>query len=297
MSGLGLTRLPRSAARYRNGILQTGFESKDQARAEVALRARRLKCPAVSKSDLIDQDAAAKLAKNLKRSAKSAKFPRSLACPRFMRKQRLGVISSLWAMAHEQSAVPVHTATVISGKWTTTPEDLRQLDPRKLLNGLRTDLNRCGAVGADGALIAFLHGEFEPNRCLYQPHCHLLAIGEMSDVVDRLRELDKYQPVRGDNLDTIPIACPVRIQRRPLSNMPLPLTYLLKSYWPSRWVSDLHPDGSYDRQRNTARISEPYHSQVLLWLDQWSLKDITLMIGMFVSKDGLKLRNPVRERD
>lgn len=293
MSGLGLSRLPRSASKYRKGILQTGFESKDQARDEVALRARRLKCPATSKSDLVDQDAAAKLAKKLKRSAKSAKFPRSLACARFMRKQRLNVISSLWAMVHEQSAAPVHTATVISGKWTTRPEDLMQLDPRKLLNGFRTDLNRCGAGDAEGALIAFVHGEFEPNRRLYQPHCHLLAIGEMSDVVDRLRDLDKYQPVRGDNLDTVPIACPVRIDRQPLSNMPLPLTYLLKSYWPSRWVSDVRPDGSFDRQRGGSRMPEPYHSQALLWLDQWCLKDITLMMGMFVSKDGLTLRNPL----
>lgn len=293
MPGLGLTRLPRSAAKYRKGILQTGFESKDQARAEVALRARRLKCPAASKSNLVDQDAAAKLAKKLKRSAKSAKLPRSLACPRFMRKQRLNIISSLWALVHQQSSVPAHTATVISGKWTTRPEDLGQLDPRKLLNGLRTDLNRCGAAGADGALIAIIHGEFEPNRSLYQPHCHLLAIGQMSDVVDQLRNLDKYQPVRGDNLDTIPIACPVRIQRQALSNMPLPLTYLLKSYWPSRWVSDLRPDGSYDRQSGIARIPEPFHTQALLWLDQWSLKDIILMMGMFVSKDGLKLRRPI----
>lgn len=293
MSGLGLSQLPRSAPKYRRGILQTGFESKDRARAEDALRARRLECPAASKSDLLDGDAAAKLAKRLRRSAKSAKFPRSLACARFMRKHRLNLISSLWAMAHEQAAGPVQTATVISGKWTTRPEDLMQLDPRKLLNGLRTDLNRCGAGDAEGALIAFVHGEFEPNRQLYQPHCHLLVVGDMTDALDRLRTLDKYKPVRGDDLETIPIACPIRIDRRSLSNMPLPLTYLLKAYWPSRWVSDVRSDGSYDRQQGTARMPEPYHSQILLWQDQWSLRDITLMMGMFVSKDGLKLRNPL----
>lgn len=296
MSGLGLFRLPRSASKYRKGILQTGFESKDQARAEDALRARWLERPSLLKSKLVDQGAAAKLAARLTRSAQSNAFPKSLSCARFMRKKRLAVVSSIWALVHEQAADPVNTVTIISGKWTTSPESLMQLDPRKLLNGLRTDLNRCGAAKADGGLIGFLHGEFEPNRRLYQPHCHLVATGEMSDVLDQLRDLDKYQPVRGNDLDAIPIASPVRIQRRPLSNMPLPLTYLLKSYWPSRWVSDLRPDGSYDRKYDSARIPEPYHSQALLWLDQWGLKDITLMMGMFVSKDGLKLRIPVLGR-
>lgn len=294
MSGLGISQLPKSASKYRKGILETDFESIDQARAEDALRARRLKSPANSKSDLLDQDATAKLAKRLKRSATSAKFPRSLASARYFRKQRLDVISPLWALAHHQSAAPINAATVISGKWTISPEDLMDLDPNKLLNGFRSDLNRCGAGEADGALIAFLHGEFEPNRRLYQPHCHLLAFGGMSNVLVRLRDLEKYKPVRGDEPGTLPIARPIQIEFRSLSNMPLPLTYLLKSYWPSRWVSDLRPDGSYDRQHGTARITEPYHSQVLLWHDLWRLEDVSLMMGMFASKDGLKLRNPIR---
>jgi hypothetical protein len=210
-----------------------------------------------------------------------------------MRKQRLNVVSSIWALLHEQATAPFHVATVISGKWTTSPDKLMRLDPRKLLGGFRTDLNRYGGGVGNGALIAFPHGEWEPNRGLYQLHCHVLAIGDALDALDRLRTLDKYKRVRGDEFGTIPIAKPIQIERRSLSNMPLPITYLLKSYWPSRTVSEVHPDGTFDRQQKTARMPEPYHSQVLLWQDQWCLKDMTLMMGMFVSKDGLRLRNPI----
>jgi hypothetical protein len=109
----------------------------------------------------------------------------------------------------------------------------------------------------------------------------------MIPVVDSLRTLPNYRSTRTlPNGEWSPVFRRVWIRRKPLFNLPDPLAYLVQSFWPSRpvYISD---DGKRRRVREKRRIPEPYHSQVLLWLDQWRLVDLTLMIGLRVTKSGL----------
>ena len=45
------------------------------------------------------------------------------------------------------------------------------------------------------------------------------------------------------------------------------------------------------RPRKGQRIDEPYHSQVLLWMDQFVLGDLILKMGMRLRKSGLMITN------
>ncbi len=108
----------------------------------------------------------------------------------------------------------------------------------------------------------------------------------MIDVVDRLRNSRNYRSVRkGDELRSVQR---VRINRS-LTNLPAPLTYLIKRYWSARWEGVLGDRAV--RQSYPSRIPEPRHSQLLLWLDQWSLKDMCLLMRLEVGSAGLRLRS------
>jgi len=74
--------------------------------------------------------------------------------------------------------------------------------------------------------------------------------------------------------------------RAPLTNMPAPATYVMQSYWPSR-AYFLDADGKERRVRRKRAIPEPYHSKLLLWMDRWEPKDLALLIGLRVTREGL----------
>ena len=104
---------------------------------------------------------------------------------------------------------------------------LKGVDPRRLLEIVRADLNRCGAKTADGWLILALHGEFDPVSRLYRLHFHAVAVGEMVKVVDKLRKLRKYQSRRQD-LEKLRTAVdkPIKVSRKPITNLPTTLAYV-----------------------------------------------------------------------
>ena len=169
---------------------------------------------------------------------------------------------------------------------------LKGVKPKRLLEILRADLNRCGATTAGGWIILALHGEFDDIAQLYRLHFHAVVSGGMVAVVDRLRKLRKYQSKRQE-LEKLRTAVdkPIKVSRKPLTNLPTTLAYLLQSFWPARSITE-SGDGLLRKQRKKRRIQSPQHTEVLIWLDQFELKDIVLLMKIHVSQGRLKPTKP-----
>lgn len=289
MARLDVSRLPSPLAEYRIDRLQAGrdhtaiFETRRASRAEDALRSRRLRSSAPS--PLVDNDAASELANCL--AGPISRCHGRPSSSRYMRQFRIRIIGHLWQLIEEErwQADEVTTFTALPLGWEFTSETLYQADPRKLLDRLRGQLKRAGSADADGFLIASIHGEFEPEEQIYRLHVHGCAAGGMIGVLDKLRSLPAYRPRPS-------VTVPMQIRRKPLKDIPYPLGYAFKSYWPCRRIGMVGREGLVKRQRGHHRIPEPYHRQVLLWLDRWSVSDLTLLMHLCVGRDGFVASSP-----
>jgi hypothetical protein len=205
----------------------------------------------------------------------------------YLGRMRLRIGGALWKWAEGQSEVS--TFTIIRRELIFDPAELAHFAPALLINSTRSTLYRCGADGAEGQLFAGIHGEFNPITSCFHLHLHGVASGGMTAVVNRLRELPKYRRGRapGDRQPRVVIS------REPLNNLPYPLLYTVQSFWPCRWRGFI---GNVIRHGRRQRIPEPFHTMLLLWLDRWSLQDITLMMGMSVSRDGITPNNSYTNR-
>jgi hypothetical protein len=288
MARLGINDLPKPQKGYRPSRGQAGFESCKNTRKEDALRAKRLRSKEVLASPRVSKKTAKRLARRLERAASGRSVPATLASSTYLRDFRDRLGGALWQLV-ATALLPAATFTLLSRTWIFTPDQLQNVDARKLIAGVRQDLIRAGAAKAKGALILFLHGEFEPESGYFLLHFHGLALADMIDVVDRLRKRRKYRPVARGKDGRPAIKTPVRISREPLTNLPGPLTYLLKRYWPAKRIGAVDGSDKDKRNRRHGRIPEPYHSEALLWLDRWTLSDISMMMGMYVSASGFCL--------
>lgn len=288
MARLDVSRLPSPPAEYRIDRLPSSpddtatFETRRASRDEDDLRARRLRSNAPN--PLVNNSAAAELAACL--SGPISQCDGRPPSSRYMRKFRIQIIGHLWQLIEDERWQPdqVTAFTLLPLGWEFTPETLDQADPKKLLDRLRGQLKRAGSGDADGFLIASIHGEFEPEERIYRLHVHGFAAGGMIGVLDDLRALPAYRPRPS-------VTAPMQIRRKPLEGLPYPLGYPFKSYWPCRRIGPVGDTGTVKRQRGHHRIPEPYHSQVLLWLDRWSVSDLTLLMHLRVGRDGFVASN------
>ena len=177
--------------------------------------------------------------------------------------------------------------TIIPQTWEFKADELDSVVPRLLLAALLAALYAQGAAKAYGWLDVVIHGEWDPIGQVYRLHAHGYAYGEMIDVVDRLRNLPNYKTRRYLKDGSLsPVYRRVQVKRKPPKNRLRQITYRMQSYWPAKAII-MSDNGVRKRARQKRRIAEPHHSQVLLWLDQWDISDLTLMIGLRVTKDGL----------
>lgn len=276
MAGMGIADLPLPPPEYRPDR-QFGrkpmLESPVEALDEDEIRERML----------------AKVG-HLELAEELAQFrPQTLASKWYMLARRIRVSGHLWKLLASSDPVKAATFTVIPQGWTFRSDELDQQNPSQLIEAFRVDLNRAGAAHADGWLAAFLHGEHEPQGERYQLHLHGVATGGMIDVLERLRKRPKYASSRSQFDPGDGAVCQrLRISQKPLTDLPRPLTYLLQSWWPSRWIGTVGDDGIVKRSRRRSRIAEPAHSQYLLWLHRWALSDITLLMKLRVTRAGFQ---------
>ncbi|MXP29819.1 hypothetical protein GRI58_13475 [Porphyrobacter algicida] len=204
-----------------------------------------------------------------------------------MRRHRIRVVGSLCRL-YEEADAQATTFTIIPRHWEFTPDELMGVDPKALLRRLRADLYRAGAAKTKGWMFVYIHGEYDPNAKVYRLHVHGLCSNEMVPVLDRLRKKPNYKSVRTlPDGSWSPVYRRVWVRRKPLYDLPYPLTYLMQSFWPSRPIF-INEAGQRRRVRDKRAIPEPFHSQVLLWLDQFELQDLALLIGLRVTRNGLQ---------
>lgn len=245
------------------------FDLRAKCQAEDAVRAKASQNVGRRTRDKRKRKALLKLARKLCYEARGKRVPKSLACSSHMRSKRNAIFSQVWRLADEYKS-PITTATVIKRRWEFTPDQLETVDLGRLLKGFLADLDRRGAGSAEGWLIAFIHGEYETPSGLIRLHLHMIVAGEMIRVVDSLRKGRNYKYRKDDD-----VYCRVRIDRKPLSNLPYPFTYCLKAYWPWKHVTiTVH---GKRRSRKHKRIPEPVHTQVLQFLDRHRLNDLVVL--------------------
>lgn len=277
MAGLSICDLPWPTRRYRVDRQDPAFETEVAAGREDALRTRLLRSQASKHSGNWGVQAR-QLADRLD-PALNHDFPESPASSRYMRYHRICIIGGLLRLVSENDAGATVRFDIVKPSLARDLEGLLDESPRRAGQELRADLIRVGTRPENGFLFAGYHNESDPTTQLFQGHHHILATGGYVDLLNGLRGLKGYRP-------TSSVRTPIRATHT-LTNPAHALTYLLKSYWPQRPSLPLGANGSPKRPRKGQRIDEPYHSQVLLWLDQWTLSDLTLLMGMRVGQQGL----------
>tara|TARA_R110002124_G_scaffold101462_6_gene249069 strand:+ start:31870 stop:32802 length:933 start_codon:yes stop_codon:yes gene_type:complete len=297
MSGLNIGNLPSPPQKYdparRRNRVFTGFETTAKAREEDQLRLTMLRKQQQIAWDAYDLNYATDLrtlADKFEQALRENKTPQTCASSLYMREHRRNI--SGW-LAHQASRSKAEVAmlNVVPASWKVNASDLHLIDPTRMLEQVRSALNRCGANKASGALIIGFDGEYEPTENIYQLHFTCLAFGEMIEVVDRLRTKPKYRSCRkvrdDDDLFADTVRQRVHRTRKPISNLIKASTYVIKSFWPSRAIF-IDENGKRQRTRIKRRLPEPHHSQYLLWMDRWSIGDFTLMMGLRATNSGLK---------
>lgn len=291
VNDLGKPSLPYRVDRRCRGLC--GFETLKDSRKEDLFRAKRLRKATKCFPEEIEGPSALALGAQLERAGNGDDVPASLSSSTTMRGLRINIIGAVWSLIMMVGLKALHGFTIIPATWEFSADELPNVNPVWLMNSLRAALYARGARKAKGWIIAFIHGEWDPIGKIFRLHVHGLAYGDMVEVIDRLRKLPNYKTQKYLKDGTLsPVYRRIKMTRKPLTNLPRPITYLLQSYWPQRalFISD---DGARRRARRKRRIAEPQHSQVLLWLDKWNIRDLTLMVGLRVTKTGLQQTKPV----
>lgn len=282
MAGLGFEDLPWPKRRYRVDLLDPEFDTRAENKGEDAMRANRLRSQSAKHGGEWGERASA-LADRLDPTI-TPRPPRSLASARHMRKLRIRITGALLKVTESDRTGRVYRYDIIKPSWACDLNEMIDHNPRRMLLSLRADILRKAQLPLRGFLFAAHHNEFDPTTGLFQCHAHILVSGDYIDRIEALRKLRTYRPNPA-------VRRPIRA-RRNLADLPHALSYLVKSYIPSRPTLPLGANGADKRPRQGQRLPEPWHSEWLLWADRWSIDDMTLRMGMRVSRDGFRVSNP-----
>jgi hypothetical protein len=224
----------------------------------------------------IDDDAAHSLLEKLQSNVAEESFEPTLASSLSMRRTRKKVIGALLRALEHIPDADLRTFTVLNRNWVFTPQQLNSISASTLKNRFRTHLERAGVLEIPGFFVAFLHGEFEPSAGVYVIHFHGVSTAEKAEALRGLKNQPGY--VRSDTG-----AAPIKIQR--VNDRVPQFTYLLKSYWPQKAVRRCS-DGEERRDRRGSRIPGLFQTQYLIWLDQQSLGDMTILSDAWSRRNG-----------
>ena len=257
-----------------------GFETATYAQNEDQIRARMLVAVAQTLPECPDRSQMEKLAADLDGAA----VPATCASSRFMRQRRRAVIGHLWEAMQRVKTTPWGTVTVMVRGWQIAHDDLHLIDPRRLLEQFRADLYRCGLSKADGCAFFNLHGEYNSATGMFDLHIHGVYSGGIAPVLQRLSKRPKYEPAVIELDGARKVVNRVKVSKRAMQGMPYPITYVLQSWWPMRYT---FVAGGKVKRTGRKRIPHFPHAKWLLWMDRWTVSDLTLMVRMRVTKQGL----------
>ena len=287
-----ITMLTLPPRRYRLSAKVDGFETLAEAKAEDRKRARLLRKDAAKTKSGWGAMAAA-LADRIDPDL-SSHVPVTLASNRYKRRHRRRTVGHVAWVASRRRDGRICNFTVIRKDWTRHTDTLDGTNLERILRQFREDLDRAKATFKrkllqrgkpahkpwDGWIWAEIHGEHEPETDSFPIHVHGVATGDMIEVLDCLRRQRVYKRWAADG-DIPPAKRPVVLSRKRFFNLLSGIAYNSKSYWPSKRLG-LVKSGAVKKQRFHSRIQNPQHSHVLLFLDQWTLPQITLLYGLTI---------------
>ena len=270
-------------------MIPLNLETEEQSAREDRLRARRARRvrnrpgpltwlnmrdrfwlfrqrPLRALSPNLDDNAVLALAEQLEAGVDTAFPPQTMASSLRMRVIRIGLGRALLDAFADYPDESLQTVTVLYSGWSYTPPELESVTAAQLKNQFRQHLHRAGVLQMPGPLYAVLHGEFEPTSARFQLHYHLITTVEKAAALKRGLRADLI----AGYVRTSTGASPVR--RSSVRNRVRQLTYLAKSFWPSKPVITIN--GKPKRIRRYRRIPEPFGTQVLLWLDRQKFNDL-----------------------
>lgn len=279
--------MPKPVARY-DIASADWFESKEKSLVEDRRRSRALNRQAAKHGGAWGKRAKA-LSRRLDPLQQVGRLPLSMASSRYMRKLRRRVTGALLQLIRGAGGATIRRADVVKASWACDVEELSRESLARLKNEFRSDLIRAGANRSKGFIVAIFHTEFDASANLFQHHFHLLVSEEQVDVVDRLRQQRGYASPRRKGAHDGNVATPVRIRREPITNAAYALSYLLKSF-ALEFKREKAGSGTRKDRKSGRRIREPYHSELLLWLDRQSVGDAVLLLGLRIGKNGFQMR-------
>ncbi len=225
--GFDLRRLLLPSVDRATGKKLKGFETHEQAKAEKARRARSLENlapgPFNRPSALRRSRHAARLGKLLRRVTSAKQLP-SFANPLFMREVRRRLFGELLRLIDTIHADEVRIYTLIAAKWRFPASQLATLRPKKLIESLRSHLNKASLTKLSGWTIVYFHNEYHRTSDTYQPHFHVIVVGEKYNAFEALRRLKMFQGGKGAEVYR-PVV--MDVLRDPVRQ----LSYLWKGYW------------------------------------------------------------------
>ncbi len=174
--------------------------------------------------------------------------------------------------------VTSHAFHIVMPQHIIRADKLHESNPIAMNRWLRRLVQRHLPQHATGWLFCQLDGEFEATSNTYILHFHGLVGGDYHGVLNGpVRAELTRQGSRHVRPNGIPkVRVPLRINA--LRDVPRQVSYALQSWWPARPV--VITERGEKRVRDKHRIPEPYHSQYLLWLHQFTFSDIRLRMGM-----------------
>lgn len=226
---------------------------------------------------------AEKLLKRLKKGLRHPGSTDSLASAVRAREYRIRVIGWLRHVAYLESCKPDgrwSTFHMIPPDWVYKSEELWEVNPKNLIGRIRRRFND-GTQMPEGWLFAGLHGEFDPMADVWRLHLHGAASHQLLNRLDELRGCRSLTQSEANQA-----AAPIRITRKKINDPLRALSYCLQLWWPLRASADEETNEAI-RLHGRRRIPDPHHTRMLLWLDRQSLPDLTLRIGLRVSKGAL----------
>ena len=241
------------------GVARTGFETYAAADRERAKRVRWL-----AKSQLPEASSVAA------RLSDCAPGDRCLspACPVCVARMRIwlyGEIARVLDLQRRAGWADVKLITLVHANWIIPKTELLRFNPKQLIDRVRHQFLRAATSGA--IIIGGVYGEFDQQRCYWQPHLHLITQG----VSENSRELIRRRHYRPN----ANVPRPMLVQ--PLKNPAKQISYLHKSYWPMRIR---YVDAFGNDQSTFQRVTQPHQTPYLLMSNRFELLDFVLLIGV-----------------
>lgn len=204
----------------------------------------------------------------------------SPACPCCFGRTRIwfyGEIARILGIRGTGPVTSLKLITLVHEDWIR-PKSAATFDfcPKALIDCVRHQFRRAGIRGT--TVLGAVHGEFAEQREYWQPHLHLVAEDVGQEHLNLLRQKHYQRSVH--------VPRPMVVQ--PIIHPARQLSYLLKSYWPMR-VRYLDAFG--EEMSTFHRLTEPYHSEYLIMLDQLNLLDLILLIGVRRYGHALQVRS------